>query len=120
MNNPVIQFLMDFVFLFILVLIVYLVFVNKRRRDYKKLKDGSYVKAFIARYNLDMKKTDYKEVLRIFAFINAFIMSFTASLVLNIDKFIWKIVISFLVIFVLVYALYEIAGRYLKNKEDKK
>ena len=120
MNNPVLQFLFDFVLLYLLVLIVYLVFVNKRRSDYSKLKDGSYVKAFIARYNLDMKKTNYKEVLKIFAFINAFILSFTSALVLNIDKFVWKVVISFIVVFVLVYALYEIAGRYLKNKGYKK
>ena len=120
MNSGVLGFLYDFVLLFLLVLIVYLVFVNKRRSDYSKLKDGSYVKAFIARYNLDMRKTNYKDVLTIVAFINAFILSFTSALVLNIDKYIWKIVISFIVVFVLIYALYEIAGRYLKNKEDKK
>lgn len=119
-NNPVLQFLFDFVLLYLLVLIVYLVFVNKRRKDYTKLKDGSYVKSFIARYNLDMKKTDYNEVLKIFAYVNSFILAFTSALVLCIDKFVWKIVISFIVVFVLVYALYEIAGRYLKNKEDKK
>ena len=120
MNNTVLQFLLDFVFLYLLVLIVYFVFVNRRRNDYKKLKDGSYIKAFIARYNLDMRKTNYKTVLYTFTFINAFILAFTSSLVLNIDKFIWKVVISFIVVFVLIYALFEIAGRYLKNKEDKK
>ncbi len=120
MNNTVLQFLFDFVLLFLLVLIVYLVFINKRRSDYKKLKDGNYVKSFIARYNLDMRKTSYKEVLNIFAFVNSFILAFTSALVLNIDKLIWKIIVSFIVVFVLIYALYEIAGRYLKNKEDKK
>ena len=58
-----------------------------------------------------------------FAIIEAprfFILSFTSALVLNIENYIWKVVISFIVIFVLIYALYEIAGRYLKNKEDKK
>ncbi len=118
--NYVLQFLFDFILLFLLVLIIYLVFVNKRRSDYTKLKDNSYVKAFIARYNLDMRKTKYKEVLRLFAFINSFILAFTSALILNIDEFIWKLVVSFIVIFVLIYALYEITGRYLKNKEDKK
>ena len=120
MHNTLFQFLYDYVWLFLLLLIVYLVFVNKRRSEYSKLKDGSYIKAFIARYNLDMRKTDYKEVLRLFAFINSFILSFTSALVLNIDEFVWKIVVSFIVIFVCIYALQEIAGRYLKNKEGKK
>lgn len=120
MNNVVLQFLFDFVLLFLLVLIVYVVFVNKRRSDYTKLKDGNYVKAFIARYDLDMRKTKYKTVLMVFSVINSFILAFTSALVLNIESYIWKIVISFIVIFVLIYALYEIAGRILKNKEDKK
>ena len=120
MNNTVFQFLYNFVLLFLLVLIIYLVFVNKRRKEYSKLKDGNYVKSFIARYNLDIRKTSYKDILVTLAFINSFILSFTAALILNIDKYILKIVISFIVIFVLIYALYEIAGRYFKNKEDKK
>ncbi len=120
MNISVIKFLSDFVLLFLLVFIIYMVFVNKRRKDYHKLKDGSYIKLFIARYNLDMRKTNYKTVLNIFAIINSFILSFTASLILNINNYIWKIVVCFIVVFVLIYALYEIAGRYLKNKEDKK
>ena len=118
--NTVLQFLLDFVLLFLLVLIIYVVFVNRKRKDYDKLKDNSYIKGFIARYDLDMRKTSYKKVLNIFTFINSFILAFTSALILNIDNYIWKIVVSFIVIFVLIYALYEIAGRYLKNKEDKK
>ena len=60
--ESVLQFLLDFVLLFLLVLIVYLVFVNKKRSDYQSLKDGSYVKLFIARYNLDIRKTSYKKI----------------------------------------------------------
>jgi hypothetical protein len=118
--ETVVNFLRDFVLLFLLVLIIYFVFINKKRKDYSKLKKDSYIKGFIVKYNLDMRKTNYNEVLNVFAIVNSFILAFTSALILNVDKFIWKVVVSFIVIFVLIYALYEIAGRYLKNKEDKK
>jgi hypothetical protein len=114
------KMLYDFILIFALLLIIYFVFINKNRKEYSKLNGNSVIKSFIARYNLDMRKTSYKEVLNIFAFVNSFILAFTSALVLNIDKLIWKIIVSFIVVFVLIYALYEIAGRYLKNKEDKK
>ena len=114
------KMLYDFILIFVLLLIIYFVFINKNRKEYSKLNDNSVIKSFIARYNLDMRKTKYKTVLTVFSVINSFILAFTSALVLNIENYIWKIVISFIVIFVLIYALYEIAGRYLKNKEDKK
>ena len=115
----VFKFLYDFVLIFLIVIIVYFVFINKRRSDYKKLKDGNYVKYFIAKYNLDMRKTNYKTVLKVIALMNSFIIAFASTLILYIDSFIWKIVVCFIVVFILIYALYEIVGRYMKNKEGK-
>ena len=116
----VLKFLYDFVLLFLLFLIVYLVFVNKKKKDYSKLKKNDVTKIFIARYDLDMRKTDYQKVLKVTAVINSFIIAFTATLILTINNFIWKVVISFLVIFTLIYALYELTGRYFKKKEVEK
>ena len=50
--------LYDFVFIFLLMMIVYSVFLNKSRKEYSKLKDNDMVKFFIARYDLDMRKTN--------------------------------------------------------------
>ena len=115
----VFRFLYDFILIYLIAIIVYFVFINKRRADYKKLKDGSYVKLFIAKYNLDMRKTKYKTVLTAIALINSFIIAFASTLILYINSFIWKIVVCFIVVFSLIYALYEIVGRYLKNREGK-
>lgn len=110
----------DFVFIFLLVYIVYSVFLNKNKHDYKKLQKNDMIKIFIARYNLDVKKTKYENILKIVTFINSFIISFSAVLVINIDSMIWSILISFVVIMALIYSLYEIAGRLLKKKEGKR
>ena len=119
MDN-VVKFLYDFVLLFLLFYLVYAVFVNKRKKDYSKLKKNDAVKIFIARYNLDMRKTDYKKLLNIFAIINAFIIAFSATLVLHIENFWLKVAVCFVVVFVLIYSLFEIAGRYFKSKEEEK
>lgn len=111
--------LYDFVFIFLLMMIVYSVFLNKSRKEYSKLKDNDMVKFFIARYDLDMRKTNYKTVLNIVTVINSFIISFCSVLVINIKGVMWAIVIGFAVIMALTYSLYEIFGRALKRREDK-
>ena len=111
--------LYDFLFIFLLVFIVYSVFLNKNKKEYKKVSKNDMMKIFIARYNLDMKKTDYTTVLRVVTFINSFIISFSSVLVINIKSIVWSILISFVVIIALIYSLYEIAGRTLKRREGK-
>lgn len=115
----VIKFLYDFVLLFLIFYIVYRVFINKRKKEYSKLKKTDFVKVFVARYDLDIKKTKYKTILNTVALINSIIISFTSTLILNVENYFWKIAVSFIVVFVLVYSLYEVSGRILKNKEDK-
>ena len=117
--NTILLFLKDFVVLFIIVLIVYFVFLNKKRKDYSKLKQNDEIKLFIARYNLDMKKTKYKTVLNTVTIINSFIIAFSATIIGFIDNIIWSILVGFVILLVLIYSLYEIFGRLLKRREDK-
>ena len=114
------KMLYDFILIFALLLIIYLVFINKNRKEYSKLNDNSVIKSFIARYNLDMRKTKYKNVLIAVSIINSLILSFTTVLILNLNLSYWKYVIAFVVIMALIYSLYEITGRYFKKKEDER
>ena len=118
--SEMVWFLYDFVLLFILLLIVYLVFINKRRKDYSKLGDNNLIKNYIARYNIDVRKTKYEKVLKTISVINSFILSFCTALILHLQIGYWKYVVVFLVIMSLIYSLYEISGRYFKKKEDEK
>ena len=115
----VLKFIINFILLFVLFCILYKVFIYKNKKDYSKLKKNDEIKVFIARYDLDMRKTDYKSVLNAIILINSFIISFSATLVLNIEGMVYKLLICFIVVFILIYALFEIAGRYFKNKEEK-
>ena len=118
--NLVINFFIRFIILFIIFTIFYLLYYKKSKSDYSKLKKDDYIKIFIARYNLDMRKTEYKDVLNIIMFNNAFILAFTSSTILVIKNYILKIAVSFMILFALIVILYEISGRSLKKKESEK
>ena len=117
--NIVVKFLFNFVMLFLLFILAYY-FINKRKKEYSKLKKNDPVKIFITRYDLDMRKTDYKKVLKITSVVNSFILAFTSALILNIDGFVMKLLITFATIFIFMYALYDLVGKYLKKKESEK
>lgn len=110
----------DFIFIFILLLIVYFTFINKNRKEYDKLPDNSTIKSFIIRYDLDMRKTNYKTLLNVLSITDSFILAFGAVVVINIKSRVLGILIAFAVVIILIYSLYEILGRYFKKKEDEK
>lgn len=115
----IISCLIDFAVLFIVVYLVYVLFINRKRKEYKEGKKTSEIHFFIAKYNLDMRKTEYKKVLNVLTLINSFILAFTSTVVINIESFMFGLLVGFVIIMVLIYSLYEIAGRYFKRKENK-
>ena len=46
----------DFLLMFLLILVIYIVFINRRKKSYFKLKKSDEVKIFMARYNLDINE----------------------------------------------------------------
>ncbi len=117
--EAVLLFLKDFALIFLIVLIVYFVFLNKKRKEYSKLKDTDEIKLFILRYGLNMKKTKYKTVLNTVTIINSFIISFSATIISYIDNVLWSLLVGFVLLIIMIYSCYEIAGRYLKRREDR-
>ncbi len=118
--DKVLGFFLDLIVIFTIVFLIYTIIFNRKRKTYKDLKKNDEIKLFIARYNLDMRKTEYKKVLKALTIVNSFILSFTTSIVIRIDGFIKSLLIGFLIIMVLIYSLYEITGKYFKRKEEEK
>ena len=114
------MFLIDFVIFFIIFYLFYSLYLKKKKKDYDKLKKSDYVRYFIARYDLDVRKTKYNTILNVLAFNNSFTIAFTAALIINIKNYFWKLAVCFVVLFILLISLYEVGGRYLKKKEGEK
>ena len=116
----VVKFLIDFILLFLIFYIVYTVFIYKKKKSVKDLKNTDIIYIFIQRYNIDTKKVKFKSLVRLISLINSLIISFSSTLILNINGFGWKLLVCFVSVFVLTYSLFEICGRCLKKKGGKK
>ncbi len=119
--NVIVKSLIYFGICFITVLLIYLLFINRKfRKEYKEGKEQVEIYYLIKRFNLNMKITKYKTIKLIVSFLNSFIVAFTFTVIINLKiKYAYKLMVAFLIMFVLIYSLYEITGRILKRKELK-
>lgn len=105
---------------FISVFLIYIIFINRKRKEYVEGKNQLEINYIIKKFGLDMRKTNYKTVKWLVTFINSFIISFTFVILINVNtNYILKLLIGFVILFVLIYSIYEIVGKILKKKEDK-
>ena len=71
--NEVLKSLIEFVGLFIIVFLVYKLLYRKKK-DFNKLKNTDEVRAFIIKYDLDVRQINYKKLLNVLILINTFII----------------------------------------------
>ncbi len=122
-----------FIGLFIIVFVVDYFLINKRKLNLiknkgltkknrpKKIKNISEIDYLTLRFKLDPKKLNLDKIIIFISIINAFIISLVSSIIMLIPlAIIWQMIIAFALLFGLIYALYEIYGRHLKHKEEKK
>ena len=122
-----------FIALLIIVFLVDYYLINKRKLNLiknkgvtkkgkkKKIKSISEIDYLKAKFKLDEKKLDKDKMIIMISLINAFIISLVSSIVMLMPfAIMWQMIVAFALLFGLIYALYEIYGRHLKRKEDKK
>lgn len=122
-----------FMALFMIVFVVDYFLINKRKLNLiknkgvtkkgkrKKIKNISEVDYLSAKFKLDTKKLDMDKMIIIISIINAFIISIVSSVIMLMPfAIMWQMIIAFALLFGLIYALYEIYGRHLKHKEERK
>lgn len=119
--NVIVKSLIYFGICFITVLLIYLLFINKKfRKEYKEGKQQVEINYLINKFKLDMRVTKYKTIKLIVAFLNSFIIAFTFTIIINLKfKYAYKLMFAFAIMFIMIYSLYEITGRILKRKELK-
>jgi hypothetical protein len=118
--NKIIWFFIDFAIFLVFFLSFYYLYFKYKKVDYNSLKKTDYIRSFIVKYDLNVKKIGFKRIVKTIIINNSIILSFTGALVTSIKNYYVKIGVSFVVLFILIYVFYEISGRYLKSKEDDK
>ena len=116
MNN-VLEFLTDFVIMFILVFLVYKLFYRKKT-DFSKLSQRDTLRDFVLKYDLDVRKLDYKKLLNTVILMNSFIIAFAGAIITRIENFMWSIIVCLAVVMILMYALFNIAGKYFQKEQS--
>lgn len=113
------DYINDFMFLFLFIYLFNIFYVNKFKRDFDKLKKNDPIVLFVLRYDLSLKKLNYVYLINILGLINSFIIAFTAAIIINIESMIWSLIVCFVILCILIYCFYEIAGKYFKKLESK-
>ena len=122
-----------FIVLFVIVFVVDYFLINKRKLNLikkggvtkkgkkKKIKSISEIDYISMKFKLDSKKLNMDKMIIVISLINAFIISIVSSIVMLMPfAIMWQLIVAFALLFGLIYALYEIYGRHLKQKEEKK
>ena len=122
-----------FIVLFMIVFLVDYFLINKRKLDViknkgvnkkgkkKKIKNISEIDYLTAKFKLKEKELDMEAMIIVISLINAFIISIVSSIVMLMPfAIMWQMIVAFALLFGLIYCLYEIYGRHLKHKEERK
>lgn len=114
-----VEVLIDFLVIFVLVCLFYLLVLNRSKKDFNKLKPNDFIRMFVLKYNIDIEKINYNLMINLIAVINSFIIAITSAIIIKIEGFIWSLIACFVILFILVFVLFDIAGKYIKKTEKK-
>ena len=130
------EYLLSVYIFIVLMIIVFLVdyFLNNKRKlnliknkgvtkkgKKKKIKNISEIDYLSTKFKLAKKKLDMDRMIFVISLINAFIISMVSSVVMLMPfAIMWQLIVAFALLFGLIYSLYEIYGRHLKHKEERK
>ena len=109
-----------FVISFVIVFIMYQVFVIRkakvRKKGKKEAREPFEVTYLVGRYNLDLEKVNYKNLLRVIAFVSSFDIALVVSIILLLKNFILEIVVGFISTLIIILISYHIVYLVYKKK----
>ena len=113
------EYLITFIFCFVIVYLVYSIFVVYRKKGFEKFKSSKQVIFFEKAYQLDFKKINLKSFAQALALTNAFIIAFTCTVIELFDNLIFKMLVGFVILVPLMLLMYKLLSIVYKKKEGK-
>ena len=107
-----ILFLLSYLFIFL----GYQLFVVKPAKKNKKKKQPTEIKYLISKYNLDMKKIEYNQLLQLVALVSSFDIALVCSLIMIPNNFIIRLLVGLISIIVLILVSYHLIYLFYKKK----
>ena len=117
MKSSIIIFSMSYIVLFIIYIIFFYIFGLKKKR----ILDSLQVEFLKIRFGLSKKDLNPKKIGLIICFIDPLIISLTGTVVtLPKWNYVIELLLGFVLLMALIYSFYEILGRIIRRKVDKK
>ena len=113
------EYLITFIFCFVIVYLVYSTVVIFRKKGFEKFKTSKQLKFFEIAYKIDFKKINLKSFAQALALTNAFIIAFTCTVIEIFDSLIFKMLVGFVILVPLMLLMYKLLGTIYKKKEGK-
>lgn len=113
------EYLLTFVFCFVIVYLVYSLIVILRKKGFEKFKTSKQLIFFETAYKIDFKKINLKSFAHALALTNAFIIALTCTIIEIFDNLILKLAVGFVILFPLMLLMYKILGTIYKKKAEK-
>lgn len=106
---------------YVVMFLLYLIFFYIRGLKKKSILNSMQVEFLIVRFNLKKKDLNSKSIGIIVTLLDPLIISITGTIV-SLPKwnYIITLLIGFVVLLALIFSFYEILGRIIKRKVDKK
>ena len=110
-----------FIFSYFIFFIIYLIFFYIRGLKKKSILNSLQVEFLKVRFHFKNKELKPKKIGLIITFVDPLILSLTGTIV-SLPKwhYVLQLILGFVILMVLIYSFYEILGRIIKRKVDKK
>lgn len=105
-----------FILTFLLVFVLYQLFIIRRAKSKKKKREPFEVTYLVTKYKLDLKKVNYKNLLRVISLVSSFDIALIVTIILLCNNFILEIVIGFISMLVIILVSYHLVYLVYKKK----
>ena len=105
-----------FLISFVLVFLLYQIFIVRRAKSKKNPKEPFEVTYLVLKYKLDLKKVNYKNLLRVISIVSSFDIALVVSIIVLLKSFILEIIVGFISILVIILVSYHLIYLIYKKK----
>lgn len=105
-----------FLISFVLVFLLYQIFIVRRAKSKKNPKEPFEVTYLVSKYKLDLKKVNYKNLLRVISIVSSFDIALVVSIIVLLKSFILEIIVGFISILVIILVSYHLVYLIYKRK----
>jgi hypothetical protein len=114
--QELILFLLSFIFIFLLYQLIIVRRATKSGRGNRKVKEPFEVTYLVSKYKLDLKKVNYKKLLRVISLVSSLDIALVVSIILLFDNFLLEIVVGFISTLIIIFVSYHLVYLVYKKK----